>query len=196
MNSLGKQRVLHVAMTEQVLFRDIKIHKYIVEHRTVAVAGIILDDDALQFRQTFLNGSVVVVMLVYQRINVYRCIGDLTFQQSAHITVDVFVLIIHVAPHFRSKLVIKLQNQERNLVAGRTVDGFNQFSTNGRQTVIHEISMRMPQILHKGFHRQRFHHFTDIYPSVGLDESNNSQKSFGIHTTCLANRSHSLVSKA
>ena len=183
-------------MAEQVFFRHEKVYQHVVEQLRVATRGIVLDDDAFQFGQAFFELRVVVVMLMGQLVDVHVRTGFHALHQIGHIRMDMLVFVIHVAPDFRSELVVKLQDEKCNLVACRTVYRFYQFAPDGRQTELHKVIMGTAKVVHQCRERQRLHNIGQIRrPPVGTYEIHHCQKSGGIYSRRQTGFAHRMVAK-
>ena len=184
-------------MAEKVFLRHEQINQHIVQKLRVTVRGIILDDDALQFGKALLDLGMIVMMLMGKFVDVHLRIGLHSRHEVGHISVDVLVLIVHVAAHFCGKLIIKLQDKEGYLVACRTVDGLDELAADGRKPELHEIIVRTAQISHQGRERQRVHRVGHIdRPPVGADKIHHRQESGCVHARRLARLGHRVVAKS
>ena len=137
--AFGEECVLHVAVAVEVFVCHEDVHEHFAHELCAVVAGVVLDDDVLEFCQAFLDAGVLFVVLLF---DVAECFdGESSLQECFDEGVDVFVLEGHVVAHFLCVLVVEAQDEHCQAVACGEVDGFEELAPDAWQTEIDEVAV-------------------------------------------------------
>ena len=182
--------IFHFVVRSQVLLAIENIEQDGIHHVGLPAVGIILDDAVLQFGQLLVD----VVVMAHEHVDVIVLVL-LAFQQLVDISKHMRVFVAHVVTHFLYIVVEKCQDEEGDFIVHRTVDGFEEFPTDGGKLEVEEIVVGILQIGHQRFHRNVVYGSRRTGISL-VDEIGYSQECTAIHLMGMADFLYRIVAEA